>query len=458
MEITIIGSTLESYIVGLYLITNNKNLKINFLETNIDLDYTFDIGTNNLTQIIKDSNLDILDFLKNTNSIFKVANLYNHNFKNRKHYVFDFCDSYSTKKIYHVLKKYHNITNSKDDLTLQFIYPILSLCDLNLFTEYYHPYDIHKNTSYQIKYNDVVSYLKNKLLDFNNINFFKINEFHINRENKKIISIEFENIKISSDLYIDCSGKNRVLTSINDNYKQLNQILNVDKIINLKVDYKNKSKEMLPYVDSIGLNNGWLYKIFNYDYININFLHNSNYINNDFNNLYLNYDVLERNDLELELGFYDTAWNSNVLGLGSSICYLEPIEGNQLVLLKYLLPYLSHILNEEIITDLDKSKFNNFYKNKLEYEIFKIIDNRHHNIKRNDNSFWSYYLTEEYYENFKTYYKQNENIDDVLLTNISEYISEIYKLTNEFYEFKRNASFSYANYYHWLKNNIFEKE
>jgi len=456
-KICVFDLNLNSILTCLFLLYNKPKLEIYLINNNKNKKYS-NIQTSDINKIISNSSIDIIDFLYNTKSTFKVANLYKNNY-----YDIEDLENYvpaDTKYEFEILKSYFYYKDFKNLNLLNKIFcKIIHLCDYNLFTSRLDTFSVYENVSYRLETSNTIEYIKKLCFSFNNFTFIEPDKKIkiLQDADKNIESILLEDTEYKFDLYIDCSDDNFLIKNDND-YIDVSHIFNVNRLLNYKIEYKNKRKELVPYTKINDLDNGLVYNTCSYEYNNLNFLFNAD-IEFDNSEFIKNQNIIDITESTVNSGYYQFAWKNNILGLGPKLSYLDPIEGNEIFNLFNLLNYLSLLLNNDFITLFDKNNFNLYYKNSVEKKIYGIIKKRISFMHRNDTVFWKHYYTQDFFEKFEQYFNLFEVDMHQLIKpfNIKD-AHIVYNKLNEFELFKNEMNKNFLNYYQWLKNNIFEKE
>lgn len=458
-NICIFDCNLKSILTCLFLLYNNTNVRVTLIDSDKS-SKNLDICTDNITELLNLMEIDIPDFLKNTGSVYKISNSYQHN-NSKSNYNYQYIhdlDDYIKQDLntYVILKNYFYNNNLNDmGLLNRLICPVLNLCDFNLFTSDIHNFSIYKNVCYQLNVKNSIEYFKKICLSFKNFEIINLNrtDIEIEREGKNVKKIIVGDSEYKFDLYFDCSVDNYLIKEFN-NYISLKNINNNNTLYNFKVSYKNKNKELLPQVNNIGLEYSWKFNISLYEYNNINFLYNTSYQEIPE----LNYDnVIESNKIELNFGYYEYFIIGNIIGFGPRIFYLDPVEGNELFNIDKILNCIGVLLKKDFITELDKKILNQNFIDSITNKIYETTKNKYLTVQQGSSKYWKYYYTEDYLEKFSNYFKNDFDYQN--LKNVSiENISIVYKKFTENNFFINDINKKNINYYQWLKNNIFEKE
>lgn len=466
ISISIIGYDLNSYFISLYLLNNLKNIQINLIEIKSENEY--DISTRNITALVNACDIDSLDFIHKTNSIYKISNAIEHN-NNIKQYNKHFVDgiehSINKKDILDILENYYeNSFDNNFEYIDRILYPIINLCDFNLFSTTLGNYSIYKNSSYQLNTAKTKSYLKQKCASFENFihysNYSKLNIQYNQSSSTEIESIMIDDKLILSELYIDTSSTDKVLSKKEQAFISLENIINTNCYVNSKVKYNNERKEILPYTKIIGIDDGWIQNIPTFFYNNINFSYNKNYSTNDYFNYLKSYQIIDQQTFYYKAGYYENSWNGNVIKIGNSLYKLDPIYDDPFLVTEHLLNKLKSILiNNSTPTELDSIEFNKLYQKIIRKKIYQSIKKYYHIYKRNDCAFWKTFVSKNHFDEFESYYNEFEthNLDKKTEHYLNN-ISNIFYIFNNHTKKIEKYTSKYINYHQWLKNYIFEKE
>lgn len=458
-KVCVFDLNLNSLLASLFLLNTSEYIEICLIDTGV-YGSNLDVTTDNLNYLFESSGIDLENFIYETKSTFKICNSFNHkNNKYPSYYDSENFEKYiNENEYYNCLKQYyynHDLNNL--GMLNRLLYPIFNLCDYNLFTKQYIPFDLYKDASYQINYQNSILYFKNLCLQYKNFKCIKTDRnIKLTKENGYIKNISFDDYSNEFDLYIDCSIDNFLISNTN-NFINLDKIFINNNLLNYKIKYINKFNELLSFNKILGINGGLNYNISLYEYNNLNYSFSDSFEFSLVDNFDLN--VLEKNHITYNPGYYEESWKYNILGLGPTLCYFDSIEANELFNIQNLLSYLKLIVTKKYISEFDKYLFNEYYRKKINYKIYKIITNRYNIIYNTEDSFWNYHYTLDFLENFKSKYKGNfENEISEINSFSVEDIHTVYKIFNENNILKNEINKRYQNYNQWLKNNIFEKE
>jgi tryptophan halogenase len=161
---------------------------------------------------------------------------------------------------------------------------------------------------------------------------------------------------IKADLYIDCSGLRRLLISkVGASFKDSSQYVNV----NSSLMFRPEQDVQLPrsFVSSLARKNGWNFEITTRHRTGRGYLYNSNITNKEeikqeLTEIYG--PITELKHIEWQPGSLDQVWIGNVISIGLSASFLEPLQAGTihdcLILTKDLIETgLSDTINQEVV-------------------------------------------------------------------------------------------------------------
>lgn len=197
--------------------------------------------------------------------------------------------------------------------------------------------------------------------------------------------------QISGDLFIDCSGFKGLLIQekLSSGYDDWSHWLQCDRAIAVPSERLEKT---LPYTRSIAHLAGWQWRI-PLQHRNGNGLVYSSHYYSDEQAQALLLDNLDSTALaEPKLFRFTTGrrrkqWNKNVVAIGLSSGFLEPLESTSIHLIQSAIIRLVHLFPHQGISDALVTEYNN--QSKLEFEQIRDFLILHYHInQRTDSRFW----------------------------------------------------------------------
>lgn len=253
-----------------------------------------------------------------------------------------------------------------------------------------------------------------------------------------IVSIEQDengikslNNKYKADLYIDCTGFKSLLLdkTLKEPFESYSDMLPNDSAWATKILYKDKEKELVPYTNCTAIENGWVWNIPLWSRIGTGYVYSSKFVD-DETALKEFKKHLGRNDLEfkkikMRVGIHNRLWVKNVVGIGLSAGFIEPLESNGLYTVHEFLSKLVRNLGRDKISQWDRDNFN--FQCKHMFKEFSEFVGLHYALShRDDTEYWKHCL--------------NKTWDNTLINlkhrSFSGFKEAVYKRT---YDFKYNS-------------------
>jgi tryptophan halogenase len=175
-----------------------------------------------------------------------------------------------------------------------------------------------------------------------------------------------------------------------------------DRAWTCHVPYHDKELEMENVTNCTAYNNGWVWNIPLYHRIGSGYVFSSDFISEEdalqeYKD-YLNSDKMTYHDpnradnLEFRLvkiknGTHDKCWEKNVVGVGLSYAFIEPLESTGLFSVQEMLLLLYQTLENEQVNKIHVDWFN--YMANVTMQSFKIFVTYHYSLsQRRDTPYW----------------------------------------------------------------------
>lgn len=218
--------------------------------------------------------------------------------------------------------------------------------------------------------------------------------------------------KISADLFIDCTGFKSILLSksLNEKFISYNDVLPNTHAWATRIEYKDKEKELDTVTRCTALKNGWCWNIPLWSRLGSGYVYSNKYISHEdaleeFKE-YLSSNIsiprskeeieeLEFRNIEMRVGIHDRVWVKNVVAIGLSAGFIEPLESNGLFSVHEFLFELVRSLQREKVSQWDKDMFN--YSVKSKFNQFVEFIRIHYSLSiRDDSEYWKDNLNRSY--------------------------------------------------------------
>ena len=210
------------------------------------------------------------------------------------------------------------------------------------------------------------------------------------------------NNKYKADLYIDCTGFRSLLLgkSLKEPFESYSNMLPNNSAWATKIKYKNKEKELLPYTNCTAIENGWVWRVPLWSRLGTGYVYSDKFVSDEDalkefkshlknREKISNVEELEYRNIKSRVGIHKRLWVKNVVAIGLSSGFIEPLEGNGLFSVHEFLINLVRNLQREKISQWDKDNFN--YQCKHLFREFAEFVGLHYALShRNDTEYWKH--------------------------------------------------------------------
>jgi hypothetical protein len=328
--------------------------------------------------------LDDKEWMKECNATYKIANYYK-NFKSKddggffistvEHKIEDFENYW--KSIFFLPKVYPKEYSGKEMLEV-----------LNPFTLLGNENKIPKGNFEGLEWNPEIGtgfhfdknlfkkYIKNKIAMPLGVAEFKGKAVGVEKDEEGYITnlITSSKIKIGSDLYIDCTGEKSFLLKkhMGAKFKSFNKFLPNNKRVSVSIPHNNKEEDIKSYTSHIALKNGWVQIIPLWNKTELNYFYDNKFVND--NEALFDFKEFIKDEFKhitkppkfikkkrINQRVCEEPWIKNVIGIGKSMGYLEPLASfDTAIITKNLIQLLGILsLRNNIYSKIDQQRYNN---------------------------------------------------------------------------------------------------
>jgi tryptophan 7-halogenase len=386
-NITIVGGGTSAWLTAAYLFKNNPDIGI----TVVDKEIGNPIGVGeatllNFRSFLEECGFDVEDWLIPLSAGYKAGIVFTNWTK-------------PGNDVWHPFYKGNRILPNEER-----VWDIWSLCQTHDFKEYatgFYDSAVKHNTvddsnrdlyGYHVDCGKLVLFLQKHLE--NKIRVVRSEVVHVDIENDIVKQLTLLNGDIiTSELFVDCTGFKQVLRTpkLRNN---LEGRLFVNTAVVGQIPYENRPEEFKPYAVCDATDHGWLWKIgvsnrigsgmvFNRDITDIE--EAKDYFVNYWNNRIPKEKVRAIN---WDPYYIEDQWAGNVVNIGLSAGFVEPLESTGIALITVGATQLSSAIAERWITDANRDNFN-LQMNILFEDIVDFVSMHYANNTRKT-KFWSY--------------------------------------------------------------------
>ena len=227
----------------------------------------------------------------------------------------------------------------------------------------------------------------------------------IEQDENGIVSL---NGKHKADLYIDCTGFRSLLLgkTLKEPFESYEDILPNNSAWATRVPYTNKATQLVPYTNCTAIQNGWVWRVPLWSRLGTGYVYSDKFVSDkdalkEFKShlknkeKVSNVEKLEYRNIKSRVGIHKRLWVKNVVAIGLSSGFIEPLEGNGLFSVHEFLMKLVRTLNREKISQWDKDNFT--FQCKLLFDNFSQFVAMHYALsQRTDTKYWKENFNKEW--------------------------------------------------------------
>jgi tryptophan halogenase len=209
--------------------------------------------------------------------------------------------------------------------------------------------------------------------------------------------------EITADLFIDCTGFKSMLLggAMQEEFVSCAEKLPVNRTWAVQIPYVDAEKEIQNFTESTALGYGWVWNAPLYSRIGTGYVYSDKfttpeealeefkvYLRKRFGEERIN-DSLKFNEIKFKSGTYRRTWVKNVVGIGLSSTFLEPLESNGLFFIHESANTLVKFLRRGYVNGIDIDFYNATVRK--HFDFFSSFLEYHYVLsQRRDTSFWKY--------------------------------------------------------------------
>jgi len=305
------------------------------------------------------------------------------------------------------------------------IFPIMALVNKNKISTSiktnYSFFSFQEDCAYHMDATKFALWLKDRYCIPLGVKHIKEDIKEIKQNKEGIVSL---NGKYKADLYVDCTGFKSLLIgeTLKEEFESYENILPNNSAWATKIPYKNKEKEMECFTTCTAYNNGWIWNIPLWSRIGTGYVYSDKFVSDEdalkeFKK-YLGKNDLDFQKIKMKVGIHKRLWVKNVVAIGLSAGFIEPLESNGLFTVHEFLFNLVSNLQRNEYSQWDRDNFT--YECKLIFRNFAEFVALHYALShRKDTPYWK--------NNFDK--KWSEDLINLKPTQVSGFTSAAYNRT-----------------------------
>lgn len=211
--------------------------------------------------------------------------------------------------------------------------------------------------------------------------------------------------KVFADLFIDCTGFSSLLLGqyLKEPFKSYENMLPNNSAIATQIPYEDKEQELQPYTNCTAIENGWCWNVPLWSRLGTGYTYSNKYVSQEdalvqFKKYLMSnkmtiprtaeqVDALTYRYLNMRIGIHERTFVKNVVAIGLSAGFIEPLESTGLYTVHEFMFKLIHILSRPVIKQYDRDMYN-----QVTYEMFhsfaEFVELHYSLSDRDDTPYW----------------------------------------------------------------------
>jgi len=210
-----------------------------------------------------------------------------------------------------------------------------------------------------------------------------------------------------ADLYIDCTGFKSMLLeeTLGVEFEDASDKLPCNRAWATQIPYVNKKEEIENFTNCTALGYGWVWNIPLYSRIGTGYVYSDKFttpeqaleefkqhLKEKKDPIYApdrDFSDVQFKDIKIKTGIHKKLWEKNVVALGLSAGFIEPLESNGLYTVHEFLRVLVKSLDKGFSTQFDKDSYS-YECRKIFYGFMYFVQMHYTMSRRDDTDFWKY--------------------------------------------------------------------
>jgi len=194
----------------------------------------------------------------------------------------------------------------------------------------------------------------------------------VNVDDSGIVNLILENGDIvEGDLYIDCTGFKSLLlgNALQEPFISYEDKLPNNKAWAVRIEYKDREQQLKNYTNCTALGNGWVWETPTWSRIGTGYVYCDKYVTKEDALLEFkehlsksfgedDIDDSRFREIDMKVGIHERIWVKNVVAIGLSAGFIEPLESNGLYTIHEFLIPLIRFLGKDYISRYDQDMYN----------------------------------------------------------------------------------------------------
>jgi hypothetical protein len=396
-DIIIVGGGSAGWMTAATLIKQFPNKNICLIESpnisTIGVGESTIGGIRNWTSYL---NIDDKQFLKQTDGSYKLSIKFTDFYKKGQAFHYPFGDPFleGTKSgmndWWHKKSLYTETPNSD---YADCIYPQMAIVNQNkcFYNEHNEiPFNFKRDTAYHFDATKFAIWLRDNYCIPKGVKHIKEDIKTIEQDENGIKSL---NNRHKGDLYIDCTGFKSLLLgdALKEPFESYADMLPNNSAWATQLPYKNKQEELKSYTNCTAIQNGWVWNIPLWSRIGTGYVYSDKFVDDEtalkqFQE-HLGTKELQFRKIKMRVGIHKRLWVKNVVAIGLSGGFIEPLESNGLFSVHEFLFRLIRNMQRDKITQWDRDNYT-FQCKRLFRNFAEFVGLHYALSNRDDTEYW----------------------------------------------------------------------
>jgi tryptophan halogenase len=210
---------------------------------------------------------------------------------------------------------------------------------------------------------------------------------------------------LTADFYVDCTGFKSLLLgeTLKEPFESYSEMLPNNRAWATRIPYKDEEKETEGFTNCTAIENGWCWNIPLWSRLGAGYVYSDKFVTpeqaqEEFKRYLMSekmviprtqeeIDSLVFNDVKMRVGIHSRTFVKNVVAIGLSAGFIEPLESNGLFSVHEFLFKLVDILERGSISQFDRDMYNNSCRDLFD-QFSKFVALHYALSHRDDTPYW----------------------------------------------------------------------
>ena len=235
---------------------------------------------------------------------------------------------------------------------------------------------------------------------------------NITTKDRSVTHLELSNgDTLSADLYVDCTGFKSLLLgeALEEPFVSYENILPNNRAWAARLPYNNKEEELQSVTECTAIDNGWVWNIPLWSRFGTGYVYSDKYVTPEdalqefkdyLKNKGHNTDNAEFRNIKMRVGRHENLWVNNVVAVGLSAAFIEPLESTGLVTVYEFAINLCRGLRRGHYSQWDIDEYNGACIDHFDY-LAQFVSMHYALSHRDDTPYWKDATSKSYVSEIK---------------------------------------------------------